>query len=211
MSDIDEILQHRFSLPGQVPVFLMGHSMGGGEILTFAAQGPKETVSALAGFLAESPFIGLAPESKPSFLKVFLGRIAGKLLPTHQMAVPLKAETVSRDPAVCEEYKTDPLCTNTGTLEGLAGMLDRAADLLSQKTKIPSDIKVFLGHGTGDLVTYYPSSKKWVEESGIKDLEFRTYDGWYHKLHSEPGDDKKKFADDIAEWCLAKISPSSRL
>jgi acylglycerol lipase len=41
-------------IPSPVPLFMMGHSMGGGETLCYAAQGPEEVRKHIRGFLLES-------------------------------------------------------------------------------------------------------------------------------------------------------------
>jgi acylglycerol lipase len=54
-----------------------------------------------------------------------------------QLTNKLDPKLISRDPEVCKGFDEDPLCHDTGTLEGLAGMLDRTSSLSSGKVVIP--------------------------------------------------------------------------
>lgn len=171
----------------------MGHSMGGGEILTLASDPLyADLPPQIRGWLLESPFIDFTPESKPAALKVFLGRLAGRLLPNRPMYNPIPPEHVTRDPEVVKSINEDALIHGTGTLEGLAGMLDRTAALCGGKAKLNKGVdSIWLGHGTEDKGTSYAASKKWFEEQlHIEDKEFKTYDGWAHQLHADLADNR---------------------
>ena len=180
LSDISEIISSQ--LPSSIPLFLMGHSMGGGSTLTYAAHYPSSELSQIRGFLAESPFIGLDPAAQPSWLKVFVGRLASMVVPRKQLFEKLNTKLLSREIAVQQDVENDALCHNIGSLECFGGMLDRAADLETGRAKVEQGIKsLWIGHGTSDFVTSQPASKKWFEGCGVEDKEYKEYDGWYHK------------------------------
>jgi acylglycerol lipase len=175
-------------LPSTVPLFLMGHSMGGAEVLCYAAEGPLDTRKHIRGYILESPFIAFHPSSKPSAVTVVLGRLAGKLLPKRQLYNELKAELLTRSVEIQKKYQEDPLCHNTGTLEGLAGMLDRASGLESGKIRVAKDAgeggktRILLSHGTADGVCEYRATVKVFEQlDAVDDKELKLYEGWYHQ------------------------------
>lgn len=124
MEDITDFLRSLPPAEANEPLFLVGHSMGGAEVLVYAAIGPKDVLSTIRGFMVISPFIALHPSARPWKSTVVLGRLAGRMLPHRQMVNRLDATKLCRDPDVCQAYIADPLCHDTGTLEGLAGMLD---------------------------------------------------------------------------------------
>ena len=187
--------------------------MGGGIALTypsFPAAAP--ILRHIRGILVESPLIALAPTSAASKLTVLLGKLASKMMPNHQLVQKVAPTLMSRDPKVCEEFRDDPLCHNTGTLEGLAAMLDRGERLVSGETMVKRDygtgtFAVWVGHGSGDQVTDPVASRSWVERCEVVDKEFREYEGWFHKLHAEQGDCKEVFADEVAAWILKRAGP----
>lgn len=191
-------------LPSDVPVFVLGHSMGGGEVITLAADEQyKDVVSQVRGWILDAPFIGFTPEEEPGKLLVFAGRLVGKLLPRQQMKHPIQADRISRDPEVVESIKNDALCHDTGTLEGLASLLDRTAALASGTVPLAGHVQsVLLAHGTGDLVCSYPTSMEWFKRQTIEDKTVKSYEGGYHQLHSDWC--KKEFIQDVVDWILKR-------
>jgi acylglycerol lipase len=188
----------------------MGHSMGGAEVLHYAILSPSsETTppirSQIRGFLAEAPFIALHPSAEPSSFIVFAGRIAGKIFPKRQMLQKLESKWMCRDEAVCKDWEEDELCHDTGTLEGMSGMLDRGAQLDGMQKPVVEGAALWVGHGSEDRVTSCEASKRFVGKADVsKGKELKVYEGCYHKLHAEPGEDKKKFASDVGDWILAR-------
>nr|POE77679.1 putative monoglyceride lipase [Quercus suber] len=206
-----EILAHEAERQeSSVPLFVAGHSMGGGITLTYAATGPSDVVSRVRGWLVESPWVALAPAAQPWKLTVVAGRLASKVLPGMQLPQHLPPENVCRDPAVAKQYIADDLCHDTGTLAGLAGCLDRAAALQEGKVVLREGrgeggkTRLWFGHGTKDLICAYDACKGVYERAVVADKKMRTYEGWYHKLHTEPGEDKQTFANDFGNWILER-------
>lgn len=164
--------------------------MGGAQVLTYAAVGPPHIRAHIRGYLAESPFIAFHPSLVPSRLTIMAGRLAAKLFPNRQLKRQLESRWMSRDPEVARIFVEDELCHDTGTLEGLAYMLDRGADLVSGKVRVVEDtndpdeggnISIWVGHGTEDRVTSFKATREWMGKLNVKDKEFKVYDGWYHK------------------------------
>lgn len=194
------------------PVFVMGHSMGGAQVLTLAsAPEYKDLMPKVRGWLLESPHIALVPSQEPSALKIFAGRLAGRLLPKFQLKHKMPADQISRDPEVIASLNSDPLLVSTGTLQGMAGLLDRANELSAGKRTINEGVKsLWLAHGTGDQSTSYDASKKWFEThtQNVHDATLKTYDGWSHQLHADLPENRAVFANDVADWILARAHGS---
>ncbi|KAI1414258.1 alpha/beta-hydrolase [Hypoxylon sp. FL1857] len=189
-----------------IPVFVLGHSMGGGEVLTFASTPQYDDIIArVRGWVLESPFLGFAPAVQPSWLMVASGRLAAHVLPNFHLVRPVPPEHVCRDPAVQKSIAEDPLLHNTGTLEGLAAMIDRAEFLSAGKLTLRPKVRsVFLAHGTADMVTSYDKVKAWWGRQKLEDGTFKSYEGWAHQLHAEPG--KEEFYKDVGDWILERSS-----
>jgi acylglycerol lipase len=203
IADLVQVI--RSELPSEVPVFVMGHSMGGGEVLTLIGT-PEyiDLMPQIRGWLLESPFIGLV--TKPNPVTVFTGRLAGKLLPHHQIKQVIPAVELSRDPLVQKSLEEDPMCDGTGTLELFANMLERGANLVNGKTKMNKGVQaLWHAHGTGDKVTSYPASKTWLEQqTQLVDKTFKTYEGDYHQLHADLPETRVVFYKDVGDWILSK-------
>jgi acylglycerol lipase len=187
--------------------------MGGGEAVTLASEPLyADLIPHIRGWLLESPFIDFTPEAKPSSVKEFVGRLASKILPMRQLYNPLPAENLTRDPEVVKSLLEDKLLHGTGTLEGLAGMIDRTALLCGGKTKLNKGVKsIWLGHGTADKGTSYAASKKWFDaQLDVEDKEFKSYEGWSHQLHADLPENRGIFAKDVGDWILTRSGSESK-
>ena len=187
------------------PLFVMGHSMGGGEVLTLAGDASyTDLVKQVRGWILECPFVGFPAGEEPSSIKIFAGRLVSRLLPKQQMKHVVPPEHLSRDQAVVESVKEDPLCHNTGTLEGLASLLDRTALLASGGVKLSKNVQsVLLTHGSVDRACSYDAAVKFLENQGdVQDKTTKTYEGAYHQLHADHC--KEEFTKDVVGWILER-------
>lgn len=152
-------------------------------MLHYAARGPACVRKHITGYLVESPFVALHEASQPSRAVVFAGKLASKVLPGMHMNNQLEAKWVSRDEQVVKDYVADALCHDTGTLEGLAGMLQRAEELDKGHVKFEDreGCRLWVAHGTGDRTTSFEASERFVNRLNLRDLEFKRYEKWYHK------------------------------
>ncbi|GKT48862.1 putative mRNA-splicing protein ubp10 [Colletotrichum spaethianum] len=197
------------SADANVPVFVMGHSMGGGEVLALASDPQyNDLVAQVRGWLLESPFIAFTPGEEPSFLKVFFGKLASRVLPKQQLVNEIPAEKLTRDPAVQQSIRDDDMMHNTGTLEGLAGMLERTDALANGKLRLSPEVKsLWLGHGTEDKTTCFHASKKWLGAQSIDDSKHKPYEGAYHQLHADLC--KDEFFKDVGDWVLERVEETA--
>ncbi len=194
------------------PVFVLGHSMGGNEVATLmAAPAGSElettVVRRVRGWLFESPFFGWPAGEEPSALKISTGRLAGRFLPHFQLKHHIPLEYMSRDAAVVADLRQDKLLHDTGTLEGLAALLDRVNDLAQGRCRPGAGVQsVWLGHGDADRCTSFDASKAWFDTAAadVPDKTFRNYVGHLHQLHAEPKADRDVFFRECADWILAR-------
>lgn len=195
-----------------IPVFVLGHSMGGNEIASLMAapvgsELDTTVVQKIRGWLLEAPFFGFPEGEAPSAAKITIGRLAGRFLPTFQLKHKIPLEYLSRDPEVLERVAKDPLCHDTGTLEGMAALLDRVTELAAGRMKPSASVKsIWLGHGDADKCTSFKASKQWFDESAaaVLDKTFRNYEGWVHMLHAEPLADRELFYKEFGDWILER-------
>jgi len=174
-------------LPSPVPVFLMGHSMGGAEVLSYLSLDPANLCSKLRGVISLAPLIALHPRARPWRVTVMAGKMAAKLLPRFQLVNKLDLQWLSHDPAKNESWGNDPLCHDTGTLLGLEHMLDRGEKLDSGEWTIGEGkneggkTRVLVLHGDEDHVNDFKGSERYVRESiSCQDKELKRYEGFYH-------------------------------
>lgn len=164
----------------------------------------KDLVSQIRGWVLECPFIGFTPGAEPSIITVTLGRFASRFLPKFQMEHIIPPEFLSHDPAWAESIRNDPLCHNTGTLQGLASMLDRTAVLDSGSVKLGAHVRsLWLAHGTDDKTCSFDAAMRWLErQENVQDKSSKSYEGAYHQLHAD--DCKEEFGRDLVTWILER-------
>lgn len=219
LKDIDELLLPRLQLAEsqKIPLYLMGHSNGGGITLYYSIYGQYR--GRLAGVVVQSPLIDLPPSTRPFSLVAYTGKLAAKLFPNQQMVLKLDPKTMSRDKEVCRKFDEDELCHDMGTLQQISDMLGRGKTLMTQEcySQWKKDLPLLVTHGSGDQCTDHDASKKWTECVDAKDKTFLSYPGWYHKLHAELIEDRAKYAADTANWILERatgqvsVAPGSML
>ncbi|KAF2154553.1 alpha/beta-hydrolase [Myriangium duriaei CBS 260.36] len=191
------------------PVFLMGHSMGGAEALTYSSLDPDHLLHRIRGTVVLAPLIALHPSTRPYGITVALGRIAAKLMPRFQMVNHLDASFLSHNEEKNKQWLDDELNHDTGTLEGMGGMLDRGAALEEGQYRLEEGkheggkTRILVVHGNADRINEYSVSKKWTEQyCAAQDKRFWELDGWYHNLHCEP--ELEMFRAEIADWMLSR-------
>ncbi|KAI0341093.1 lysophospholipase [Trametopsis cervina] len=212
MSDIEWAVKYTKGLFGNgVPLFLMGHSMAGGMVLSFATRTEvpptKETVALLSGVIASSPLIEVGSRKPSPFFRGIVD-IAAKIFPHFPIDTPIQDKELSHDMTVGEEALKDPWIKPVGTARGIADMINRGSLLLTKGYRLwPPALPVLILHGNQDTVNAYPPTKEFAELLQASDKEFVTYEGAMHDLMTEPA-----IKDGYFETCIVWVEkhlPSS--
>ncbi|PFH52178.1 hypothetical protein AMATHDRAFT_140634 [Amanita thiersii Skay4041] len=206
MTDIVWAIDHvRKSIPS-VPVFLMGHSMGGGEVLGFATQSKDSPhyakVASLSGVIATSPLILLTkPAAKPLRM---IGSLMGKVAPNMSFPADVDPSALSHDPSVGEDYLKDPFTRQHGTLRGLDDMLSKGEQLLeSRHVNWQDNIPMLICHGTADRVTSYTATESFYKKITARDKKLASFTDGYHELHNEPDGVLDKLINEVVVFVMA--------
>ncbi|PAV15486.1 lysophospholipase [Pyrrhoderma noxium] len=188
----------------ELPVFVMGHSMGGGVVLDFATK----TKSQIAGIIASSPLI-LQTTAAPKIARWVGGKVS-LLTPYSTVPAQVKAEHLSKDEESNQSYLKDPLIKQKGSLKGISDMLNRGEELLQSLYKSwPEHVPLLIVHGTGDKVTSHAASQRFHDVVPARDKRISKYDDGYHELHNEPNGVKDRFIDECISWVEARLPSSS--
>lgn len=169
-----------------VPVFLYGHSLGGGILLDYLLKkNPK-----VKGAIASAPLLKLGFEPPKS--KLILASVMKHLLPGLIQQTGLETRFLSHDPDVVEKYKTDPLVHDKISVSLFQGSMEAAAYSLSHADglKIPT----LIIHGSDDMLTSPEGSREFAGKT--KMAELKIWEGGYHELHNEP------FKEDVFRYIL---------
>jgi len=185
---IDTLIRSLASeFPG-VPLFIYGHSLGGGVVLNYLIRRRPP----VKGAIITSPWVNLSVT--PAGVKMLIADIAKKLIPGMTQPSGLMTEYLSRDPEVIKAYTSDPL-VHSRISAGLFGwMTDAAAETLSRASEI--SVPILLAHGRDDQITS-PSGSVQVAETAPH-ATLKLWEGGYHELHNDLlKDDHFEF---IIEW-----------
>ncbi|KAH8556054.1 Alpha/Beta hydrolase protein [Umbelopsis sp. PMI_123] len=201
LGDVDDaVLRHQ---QDGIPLFLMGHSMGGGIILSYLTQGNRyEGAAKLTGSIASAPLVQVTnPPPAPVFFA--LRYVASVIVPNLHYGVGLDPSGISRDPVEVEDYKADPLVKDTATLATLKDMLANGELLLKTSAKITTPVLVT--HGTVDHINKFAATKEMYEHISSSDKNLLAFEGCYHELHHEVADVKEKVTKDYIDWIEAHL------
>jgi len=183
-----------------VPLFLMGHSMGGGLVLSFVTRAnTQESVSQLSGIIASSPCLRLT--KPPLGIVRWLGGRVRAILPNQNVPASVEPKYLSHDPDVVKANEEDNLIRRTASLRAVDDMLNRGENLVVKDyKKWPTALPLLLVHGTEDMVCSVEAAKQFIEKLPASDKKISLYEGGYHELQNEPDGVKEKFTDECVTW-----------
>ncbi|KAG6857746.1 hypothetical protein H0H87_004162 [Tephrocybe sp. NHM501043] len=203
ITDIAWAVEHVKKSFSGVPTFLMGHSMGGAEVLGFATGQPSAS-DLLAGIISTSPLI-LQTKPAPKLMRL-LGGMASILFPNQLVPANVVPGDLSHDPAVNDAYLKDPLVKQFGSLRGLKDMLSHGEILLHTEYKNwPKSLPLLLVHGTEDKVTSPKASQTFYDNIPAVDKRIKLFEGGYHELHNEPDGVKEQLVADVVAFIEAHL------
>ncbi len=182
--------------PGH-PLVLYGHSMGALVVLDYLLQRPRGVAGAIVSGVPLEP-AGVASRSLVAVAKLLSG-----VLPRVSVDLGLDACALSRDPAVVEAYRADPLVTSRATLRWGAESLAAVRRIKEGMAGI--DVPLLVLHGEADRLSLVEGARALSEGAGRSGAELRTYPGGYHEPHNDLGRDE--VAGDVSDW-LARLAPS---
>ena len=175
--------------PG-LPLFLIGHSMGG----LIATLHLATHQSHYVGAVLSGPLI--MPAEEPSRFMQWISRLLSRFAPKLGV-LALDATGVSRDPAVVAAYLADPLVYNGKVSARLAAeMFDAMA---RARTAAPGIVlPMLLLHGTEDRLTAPEGSRYLAAHLGSADKTLKLYPGLYHEIFNEP--EQAEVLGDVSAW-----------
>jgi acylglycerol lipase len=190
VADLDKLVALAGDAHPGVPLFLLGHSMGGTIALSYALAHQQR----LAGLVLSGPLAVPAPM-----------RITARTLSAVAPRTPLIAidsSLVSRDPAVVADYRADPLVHHgklpARTVVELADAIEAFPGAVGAIT-----VPTLIMYGTDDGLCPPDGSVMLSQRIGSADKTLTPYPGLYHEILNEP--EREQVLDDLCSWLSARV------
>jgi len=178
LQDTELFLARVTSQANGAPVFLLGHSHGG----LVAARYLLDKPNAVKAALLFSPYFRLKLAVSP--LKVWAARLIGKALPALPMKNALKVEQLTRDVAIQNATKTDPLYQQIATPRWFSESTAAQETVLRRATEFVTPFIMFFGGA--DPIADPVAGREFFAAATSKDKQLKVYDGLLHELFHEP-------------------------
>lgn len=166
-------------LPGQpldLPVVLLGHSMGGVMALDYALAHPKQ----LLGVVASAP--GLRTPAPPP-LKLALGRVAKLVQPSAGFPNGIKDEDISRDAEVVTARRNDPLVHDKISPRTYFSFLDACERVMTESRRL--QVPTLLLQGAADKVVDPKGTLEFTVAAPHELVRLITYRDAYHEIFND--------------------------
>jgi len=164
----------RKTFPG-TPLFIYGHSLGGGIVLDYLIRNKPK----IKGAVVTSPWLKLSFE--PDKVKVRLAAFMKNILPALVQPSGLNAGYLSRDSEVVARYKADPLVHDKISVSLFYSAMKAAENALKNAKDL--NVALLLMHGSDDQICSPDGSREFASLTKMDELKI--WDGGYHELHNE--------------------------
>ena len=175
LDDIDLLMDWVTESHPRVPVFMYGHSLGGGLVLNYVLRRAPR----VRGVISSSPWLRTAAKLTP--MQAFLADTVAPIFPTVRTKWG-SPSVLSRDPGIAPAFKRDPLAHGLVSARMYLECVRAGEWALEHARDFPAPL--LLMHGTGDRLTSWEASREFARRLGRR-ATWRTWDGSYHELHNE--------------------------
>jgi alpha-beta hydrolase superfamily lysophospholipase len=178
-----------------LPIFIIGHSMGGLISTLYLIEHQDE----LKGAILSAPLIKASEEM--SALMIALAKTISKILPKLPL-VQVEAQGVSRDPAVVQAYIDDPLVYNGKVTARLGVELIRAMQQAETQAAI-INLPLIVLQGSNDTLVNPAGAQMLYDRASTTDKQIKIYPGLYHEIFNEP--EHEQVLGDVETWLEAHL------
>lgn len=174
---------------GNLPLFLMGNSLGALVVLDYAQHHPQ----GLRGVIAVAPPLGRLGVPAPLLA---LGALFSRVWPRFSLQTGMDLTGLSRDPAVIARVQADPLFHRRGTARLSTEVRDTITRLNTDAPSFPLPLLIL--HGSADRMVPPDGSRSYIQQVGHPDKQLLEYPGAYHGLLGDLNG--AEVLRDLEEW-----------
>lgn len=196
IADLRGIVVHARTIQPGIPVFNLGHSMGGLITALFGL----EFGEMVDGQILSGPALGHLP-AVAGIKKMGVSLLA-KIAP-NVMIKNVVENDICSDPEVVEAYKNDPKVLTHSRSKFIYEFAVAAPQYILDNVK-SYECDVLLLHGEKDIIVPVELSENFLGNISSQDKELIIYPKLYHEILNEKS--KGQVMSDILEWLEKKIS-----
>lgn len=178
-----------------MPVFLIGHSMGGLISTCYAINRGQ----GLAGLILSSA--ALRVDVDEPAIKLAIGRLFSKVLPSITMSNGLDPEFISHDPEVVQKYKDDPLVHDRVSARWFTEF-QRAISKVHQMAH-QINIPLLVMQSGDDKLVNPAGAREFHDRLTAEDTALQYWDEFYHEMFNEK--EKQKPISFMIEWIEKRL------
>ncbi|WP_300396705.1 alpha/beta hydrolase [Henriciella sp.] len=176
------------------PLFLMGHSLGGLVTAASAAHDPD----GVSGVVLSAPALEIPANP---VLKAVAGAVAA-IAPTARLTAALDADGISRNAAVVEAYRDNPMVIKRAPAARLGATAFKVQDRAWREFG-DWQLPVLIVHGDADRLVPIKGSRRFIETIPARDKTLEEFAGGYHELLNDH--DRDRALETILGWLKARI------
>jgi alpha-beta hydrolase superfamily lysophospholipase len=173
-----------------LPIFLLGHSMGAIIAQMYAVTYPEN----LKGLVLSGAGTQLGGTGSSTFLRG-ITKLLSKIIPKRKIDPKLSKE-ISRDPNVVTAYEDDPLVFSKITFKLGAELM--AASMQAKKLISQIRIPTLVQSGSSDKLVL--GADELDELMIMPDKTIIIYEGLYHEVYNELAEDRRRVLTDLGDW-----------
>lgn len=181
--DVDALVAVARQRHPALPLFLLGHSMGGLITIGYVLRDPAE----LAGAVISSPALDTHPEFRPPLALRLLVGLLSRLAPAKLFPSDLDTDALSRDPDVVRAYVEDPLVSRAVSARWYAEAMKTMKRVRSQAGALR--LPMLLMQSGADRLVDPDAPARWAASTPPGLVEQVNWEGFYHEMFNEPGKD----------------------
>jgi alpha-beta hydrolase superfamily lysophospholipase len=181
------------TFPG-IPVFIYGHSLGGGIVLDYLLRKKPE----VKGAIVTSPWLKLS--FQPDKFKIGLASVMKHIIPGLIQPSGLVVDYISHDREVVNKYIADPLVHDKISVSLFHSAMSAASYSLAHASELKTPLLIM--HGSDDMICSPEGSREFASKTPMAELKI--WESGYHELHNEPF--KQDVFEFMVNWINTKIA-----
>ncbi len=195
LQDLKKVISTAKKAYPALPVYLIGHSMGGLVVAVFCINNAHE----INGMVLSAPAYAFFP--LPRSLH-WVGLLLNYLCPKRLIQYPSSGDRLSHDPEIGPAFRNDPLIQSAGTprfyheFRKMNGYLRQHADRITLPTLILQ--------GTGDTTVVPEGARTLYNQISSKEKHLIFYDGFYHECFNEI--ERERVVSDMVGWLKERVT-----